>query len=194
MDFVRANLLDSEGTTFQWIDDGDVIDLGGIQLEVIAMPGHSAGSVAYFDRANRICYTGSAVDMNVQVNNLDFYFNTPEHRALMPAFLGLADLDGDLNYAECFLLYADIVRRFVGIVGEDVTLYAGHTLLPQTINSAYRVIEACEQIAAGERDGDLPAESPFEYQRNTPEKYKRVHYAGNVGVIYDAAKFGTVAA
>ena len=38
--------------------DGDVIDLGGIRLEVLETPGHSLGSICLFDRENGYLFTG----------------------------------------------------------------------------------------------------------------------------------------
>ena len=38
--------------------DGDVIDLGGIRLEVLETPGHSLGSICLFDRENGYPFTG----------------------------------------------------------------------------------------------------------------------------------------
>jgi glyoxylase-like metal-dependent hydrolase (beta-lactamase superfamily II) len=40
------------------VNDGDSIDLGGRQLEVIYTPGHSPGSMCLLDRKNRILFTG----------------------------------------------------------------------------------------------------------------------------------------
>ena len=40
------------------LGDGDLIDLGGRQLEVIHTPGHSPGSICLLDRANRLLWTG----------------------------------------------------------------------------------------------------------------------------------------
>ena len=38
--------------------DGDVIDLGGVRLEVLETPGHSLGSICLFDRDNGYLFTG----------------------------------------------------------------------------------------------------------------------------------------
>ena len=38
--------------------DGDVLDLGGVRLEVIEAPGHSLGSICLFDRENGYLFTG----------------------------------------------------------------------------------------------------------------------------------------
>ncbi len=41
--------------------DGEVIDLGGRELEVIHTPGHTCGSVAVLDRKNRFLFSGDPV-------------------------------------------------------------------------------------------------------------------------------------
>jgi len=42
----------------RWLRDGDVVDLGGRELEIIHTPGHSPDSVCLLDRANRVFWTG----------------------------------------------------------------------------------------------------------------------------------------
>ena len=44
--------------------DGDVIDLGGRELEIIHLPGHTPGSVAVLDIANRALYSGDPIQKN----------------------------------------------------------------------------------------------------------------------------------
>jgi len=41
-----------------FVTDGQIIDLGGTQLEVIATPGHTPDAVCVLDRANRQLFTG----------------------------------------------------------------------------------------------------------------------------------------
>lgn len=36
------------------VQDGDVFDLGGVQIEAIAVPGHTVGTMVYLDRARRV--------------------------------------------------------------------------------------------------------------------------------------------
>ncbi len=45
-----------------FIEPGTVLDLGGITLEVVAIPGHTPGSIALLDRAARLLYTGDAIN------------------------------------------------------------------------------------------------------------------------------------
>ena len=44
------------------IKDGDVIDLGDRKLEVLAVPGHTPGSLVLIDRAEKLAYSGDAIN------------------------------------------------------------------------------------------------------------------------------------
>ena len=46
------------------IYEGDIFDLGGIQIEVIQVPGHTQGTVVLLDRAARVVYSGDACNAN----------------------------------------------------------------------------------------------------------------------------------
>lgn len=41
--------------------DGDTIDLGNQSLTVLHLPGHTPGSIALHDQANRTLFTGDVV-------------------------------------------------------------------------------------------------------------------------------------
>lgn len=43
------------------LKDGDVLDLGGRKLEVVAIPGHTPGSVVFLDRVGRYAMTGDGI-------------------------------------------------------------------------------------------------------------------------------------
>lgn len=49
------------------IYEGDIFDLGGVQLEVIGVPGHTYGSIVFLDRAARILFSGDACNANTLV-------------------------------------------------------------------------------------------------------------------------------
>lgn len=42
----------------RYLADGEILDLGGRQLEVLHTPGHTPGSICLLDRANRVLFTG----------------------------------------------------------------------------------------------------------------------------------------
>ena len=44
--------------------DGDMFDLGGVQMEVIGVPGHTRGSIVLLDRAARLVFSGDAINPN----------------------------------------------------------------------------------------------------------------------------------
>ena len=44
----------------KYLTDGQVIDLGGRKLEVMFTPGHTQGSVTFFDKANHYGFSGDA--------------------------------------------------------------------------------------------------------------------------------------
>ena len=56
--FNREKYCIKPANSYRLVRNGDVFDLGGIQLEVIETPGHSPDSVMYLDRANQLLFTG----------------------------------------------------------------------------------------------------------------------------------------
>lgn len=55
--------------SYKPIEDGDTWDLGGRILEAIHTPGHSAGSVCFLDRKNRILFSGNTVNKGIIIIN-----------------------------------------------------------------------------------------------------------------------------
>lgn len=47
------------------LEDGQIIDLGGRPLEIIAIPGHTSGSVVILDVNNRVLYSGDSVQSHI---------------------------------------------------------------------------------------------------------------------------------
>ena len=56
---LRSNLPDYQGE-IKLLSDGDVIDLGGRQIEVLYTPGHTFGSITFFDKTNHYGFSGDA--------------------------------------------------------------------------------------------------------------------------------------
>jgi glyoxylase-like metal-dependent hydrolase (beta-lactamase superfamily II) len=83
------------------LHDGDVIDLGGRQLEVIHTPGHSDDSIMLFDRGRRSLFTGDTfypdhlfafIDDERGGSNLQIYEETMAE---------IAKVSADLDYLYC---------------------------------------------------------------------------------------------
>ncbi|MDI9470821.1 MAG: MBL fold metallo-hydrolase [Bacillota bacterium] len=59
-----ADLIPPRPMPVRPIADGEVFDLGSRQFEAILVPGHTRGSVTFYDRANRLLLTGDALNRN----------------------------------------------------------------------------------------------------------------------------------
>lgn len=63
--------------------DGEIIDIGGRQFEVIFMPGHTCGSIVLLDRKNRILIGGDTINDRVFIfgrfRNLRAIISSLEH-------------------------------------------------------------------------------------------------------------------
>lgn len=64
------------------IDHGDTFDLGGRKLEVLAVPGHTTGSIALLDRASRSLFSGDSV-MKYNV----YYYRSRDERRSDPLYV-----------------------------------------------------------------------------------------------------------
>ena len=106
--------------------DGDVIDLGGRPLRVIALPGHTPGSIALLDEANRRLFSGDPVQ---------------DGRIFM--------------FGECREMHAYIrsLRRLEGLTGLFDEIYPSHGSCPVSPALIPRLITAAEEILAGRAKG-----------------------------------------
>ncbi|MBR6884589.1 MAG: MBL fold metallo-hydrolase [Prevotella sp.] len=59
MTIVPNNMRNYKGQ-IRYLNDGQVIDLGGREIEVIFTPGHTAGSATFFDKAQHYGFSGDA--------------------------------------------------------------------------------------------------------------------------------------
>ncbi len=128
--------VDPESLRFPQAEDlreGDVIDLGGKKLEVVEIPGHTAGSILLLDRAEKICYSGDAI-----IENLWLFLDES-----LPPEVYLASL----RHARDVLTEAGIER-----------IYDGHfSYVPLTTDKLDNMIAGMEQVIAGTAEGE-----PFE--------------------------------
>ena len=63
-----ADVLEQHPVRTFPIYDGDHIALGGVTVEVIAVPGHTRGTVVFLDRRDRIVFSGDACNANTLLN------------------------------------------------------------------------------------------------------------------------------
>jgi len=112
------------------IREGDVIDLGGRELEVIEVPGHTAGSILLIDRKEKICYAGDSI-----IENLWLFLK----ESLPPE------------------IYLDSLRHALDVLSRAGTerIYNGHfSYVPLTIQKIGSMISGMESILAGTAEGE----------------------------------------
>lgn len=162
MEFCKDKYVEPAKGGFIDVKDGDVIDLGGVEVEVYGIPGHSPGSVAYYDRADNVAFVGDQVS---------------DHGN---------GAGGDENIAET----AQRLRKFAEAMPEDVTLYHGHSRNPFGLDVVYSVIQALEDIANGHTwDDPLDEKRHAMEDPNKPRKTMRKHFVNGLFVSYDAGLY-----
>jgi glyoxylase-like metal-dependent hydrolase (beta-lactamase superfamily II) len=50
------------------INEGDAVDLGGVELEVISIPGHTPGHIGLYDKLNRNIFVGDSIGYKIDEN------------------------------------------------------------------------------------------------------------------------------
>jgi glyoxylase-like metal-dependent hydrolase (beta-lactamase superfamily II) len=106
-----------------YLNEGDVIDLGERELEVIHTPGHSVGSVSFMDWNNRAIFTGDAVYGGTLLIN----FEGTDPEAYRETFRKLAALSPDID-----------------------EVYGAHMDAPMDAKLLPLIHETYEQIVAGQ--------------------------------------------
>ena len=57
----EINKMGLKPAEFEVVNDGDIIDLGELELEVYETPGHTPGGIVLLDRKDRILFTGDSI-------------------------------------------------------------------------------------------------------------------------------------
>ena len=134
--FDAASYRSRPFTITQIVDEGDVIDLGGRELEIINTPGHAPDSICLLDRQNRLLFTGDT-----------FY--------LAPLYTHLDGSD--------FNAYADSAARLADLVGEFDSAMTSHNV--PKVDSAYmtKLHDAFTAIEAGTAENVTVSDGYREY-------------------------------
>lgn len=106
----------------RYVDEGDVIEIGGRRLEIINTPGHAPDSICLLDRENRLLFTGDT-----------FY--------LAPLYTHLEGSDFDA--------YADSARRLAGLVDDIDAALTSHNVPKVDASYMTRMHDAFTAIEAG---------------------------------------------
>ncbi len=139
---VQDAFPENTSTAAQVIDiqDGDVIDLGGVEIEVAEVGGHTPGTVVFIDRAHKCLFTGDALGLWMQVPMalpLSTYRENLlrlQEKLAQPGYTELAFLGGH--------------RRQEGGV------HPGEPYVPNSYEKMEDMLVLCEKLIAGEIKGE----------------------------------------
>ncbi|MFT5288953.1 MAG: hydroxyacylglutathione hydrolase [Planctomycetota bacterium] len=80
----------------RWLEHGDRVTVGALELEVLHCPGHTPGHVVFFQRAARFCWVGDVLFQG-SIGRTDF--PQSDHAALISAIHGrLLPLGDDVTF------------------------------------------------------------------------------------------------
>ena len=119
-DWPEYRRMRGENTRLRPLEEGMVFDLGGRRLEAIHIPGHTPGSVALLDRANRLLFSGDTV-------------------MTQPVFL--------MPPNGCAEEFRKSLERLKGLSGEFDTIYPCHQTWPLTSEPALSALMDCARRA-----------------------------------------------
>ena len=143
------------------IREGDVFDLGGVEIEVIEVPGHTEGTVVFLDRAARILFSGDACNLNTLLN--------------LPGSTSVA------RYRESLLHFKAYQDAF------DV-MYGGHGPVAVPNSIIDDGIALCDRVLAGEDDAlPVPSMIPEHTGRLAARRGEDYHplCGGLCNIVYD---------
>ena len=111
--------------SFMPVYDGDVLDLGGRELEIVHIPGHTPGSISVLDRRNRALIGGDAVQCHGQIYMFGIHRELHSYKSGLKRLLERTDFD--LIYPS----HADPVTD--------------KSVIPELIAGADRIIRGCAE-------------------------------------------------
>ena len=113
----------------QALEIGQIFDLGGVQLEVVDLSGHTAGSIGLLDKDARIIYTGDGLNAHLWMQ-----------------------LDHSLPISTML----ETFRKLKAEHGQDFDYVAhGHTKVLRDKEILDWMIQGCEDILAGRTEQDM---------------------------------------
>ena len=111
------------------LEIGQIFDLGGVQLEVVDLSGHTAGSIGLLDKDARIIYTGDGLNTHLWMQ-----------------------LDHSLPISSML----ETFRKLKAEHGQDFNYVAhGHTKVLRDKEILDWMIQGCEDILAGRTEQDM---------------------------------------
>lgn len=131
------------------LKEGDKLDVGGLAFEVLETPGHTAGSVCFYERSQRLLIAGDAVQGSGSASNglLPVYFHSGrDYRAGLSRLLELPVETLVMGHPLEWTGTASCVHR-----GS-----ACHAMLTESLEASTAIASVVASIRQDTTDNDLP--------------------------------------
>lgn len=116
-------------TVVEFVNEGEVIDLGNRQFEIIHIPGHTPGSIVLFDRNNKLLLSGDSVQSSA-------IFMFGEGR--------------NIN------TYIESLKKLEAMISDFVTILPSHGKIPLKAAIIPELIEGAQKVVNGAIAGQTP--------------------------------------
>ena len=162
-DFTEDDYVQPAPADFKELKDGQIFDLGGVHIEVYALPGHTHGTMVMLIPEENALILGDAC------NNATFLF--------------------DENSLPVNEYKKNLIRVKDKLEGRYETTYLCHHVMTASKDMLTHVIEVCDEILEGNAD-DIPFEFMGHHAfvaKKANERFERVD-GGEGNIVYDKEK------
>lgn len=159
--YIKEYCVDCSGFQYTPIKDGDIIDLGGNQIEVIETPGHTKGSVCAIDRRHQIIFASDALLPNIMLTSYDRQ---------------------DMINCKAAL------EKLISIISSmpEVKIYGGHMKDEVPVSFAHDLYHCVCDVLDNKTEGDERTHFKFA-EMNDPDIILFKHTYGDCSIVYNQA-------
>lgn len=162
-DFTEDDYVQPAPADFKELKDGQIFDLGGVHIEVYALPGHTHGTMVMLIPEERALILGDAC------NNSTFLF--------------------DENSLSVNKYRENLIHVKENLEGRYDTTYLCHYVMTASKDMLANVISVCDEVLAGKAD-DIPFDFMGHHAlvaKKANERFERLD-GGEGNIIYDKEK------
>lgn len=160
--YIEEHIVLPERLEYKNVDAGEVIDLGGKKLEVYAIPGHTQGSLVFYDREGNYALTSDAFSPRTALTTL------PKEKRV-----GITS-------------YRDGLEGFLNAINGETVLLTGHGDEPMEQKIPRDMLLACNEVLEGKTENDVVCDNIFSRRQAAAGKKMTEHSCGSVILVYDA--------
>ena len=134
--YFKKNMVKAAKFKYEDIRNGEVFDLGGRALTALSFPGHTEGSMCFWNEKENYCLVGDSV-ANIASPVLFFQKCCPLEE------------------------YRENLIAFLEKVGKECALYTGHNKDALSREVIEEIPHLCDEVLAGKTEHDTPYLPPF---------------------------------